>query len=198
MTRLRADRIIARRKALGLSQSELGREIGLTQQAIQQMEDGQTSRTRKMTELTTVLQCSADWLLGGDDEPDPPQGVGLISWVQAGSVAEIINNFEPRDAIRWIDYPAKHDKMYALEVRGSSMNRVSPDKSIIIIDSLDQEMSSNRLYVVSVDGEATYKRYRSNPPRLEPDSTEPHDTIFLDGLKYETLGRVVRSLLDFD
>jgi SOS-response transcriptional repressor LexA len=143
---------------------------------------------------------SPAWLLWGQEgksasEPSTP----LISNVPAGQMAEIIDNYQPGDAEVWIDYPAKHSKVVALRVDGTSMNRISPDGSIIIVDLLQREMTSNRLYVVGINGEATYKRYKSNPPRLEPDSYVPgHEPIYLDGIKYQPLGRVLRTMMDFE
>ena len=79
------------------------------------------------------------------------------------------------------------------------MNRVSPEGSIIIIDCTIKELLPNKLYVVKVGNEnkATYKRFRTNPDRLEPDSTEPHDIIFLGDEPVYPVGQVVRTLMDF-
>jgi len=142
---------------------------------------------------------SPAWILWGiDSRGSRPEGAGLISWVAAGGMAEVIDNFEPGDAEDWIDYPAKHSKIIALKVRGNSMNRISPEGSIIIVDLLQREMSANRLYVVKIGDDATYKRYRDNPPRLEPESTESHDTIFLGGEEVQPIGRVIRTMIDFE
>ena len=146
-----------------------------------------------------AFKTTPEYILYGQVDSPVDSQVGLISWVAAGELSEIINNFQPGDAEGWIDYPAKHDKIFALRVKGGSMNRVSPEGSIIIIDANQIEMTSNRLYVVGIGDEATYKRYRANPPRLEPDSTDPgHETIFLDGQDYQPLGRVLRTMMDFE
>jgi len=145
-----------------------------------------------------AFKTSAEYILLGKTPPSVKGDVGLISWVQAGAFAEVIDNFQPGDAEDWIDYPAKHSKIIALRVKGSSMNRISPDGSIIIVDLLDREMFSNRLYVIKVGNEATYKRFKANPPRLEPDSTEAHDTIFIEDVDAKPIGRVLRTMIDFN
>lgn len=198
MSRIRPDRVKERRLELRLSQGDLAKAVGVTQQAIQQIEDGKTARPRKLKELAEALQCTSEWLLGGSKAPDRPEGVGLIDRVSAGQLAEIIDNYQPGDADEWVDYPAKHSKVVALRVKGNSMNRVSPDGSIIIVDLLQREMTSNRLYIVKIGEEATFKRYRANPPRLEPDSTEAHDAIYLEGVDHQPLGRVLRTMMDFE
>jgi len=80
------------------------------------------------------------------------------------------------------------------------MNRVSPQGSIIIVDLSVKEFMPNQLYIAKVHNEntATFKRYKASPPRLEPDSTEPHDTIFLGEVKAKPIGQVVRTMMDFD
>lgn len=90
--------------------------------------------------------------------------------------------------------PVAHHRatVFALRVRGSSMNRVAPEGSVIVVDYEDRELVDKRLYVVRYGNEATFKRYRNTggPERLEPDSSEPHETIFpVDG--FEVIGRAV-------
>lgn len=144
-----------------------------------------------------AFKVDPEWILFGRDS-DKTGAVAYISDVSAGQLAEIIDNYQPGDADEWIDYPAKHSKVVALRVKGNSMNRVSPDGSIIIVDLNQREMTSNRLYIVKIGDDATFKRYRANPPRLEPDSTEAHDAIYLDGVDYQPLGRVLRTMMDFE
>ena len=200
----RPDRLKERRLMLGLTQMQLAKQMDVSQKAITKWESGRTiTRPAKLKELSEALQCSEDWLLGGRETPSAPNGVGLISWVQAGDLADVYDAYQLGDAEKWVDYPANHENMIALRVKGTSMNRISPEGSIIIIDLLDRELSSNRLYVVKIGNQATYKRYRNNPPRLEPDSTDPHDTIFLSApdsqeSDIQVVGRVVRTLMDFE
>jgi len=108
-----------------------------------------------------AFKTSAEYILLGKTPPSVKGDVGLISWVQAGAFAEVIDNFQPGDAEDWIDYPAKHSK-------------------------------------IMVGNEATYKRFKANPPRLEPDSTEAHDTIFIEDVDAKPIGRVLRTMIDFN
>ena len=85
-----------------------------------------------------------------------------------------------------------HHPTYALEVRGTSMNRVAQPGDIIIVDPEDREPKDKLIYIVRNGSDLTFKRYRDSngPIRLEPDSTENHETIFpSDGL--EVVGRVI-------
>lgn len=73
------------------------------------------------------------------------------------------------------------------------MDRIAPEGSVIIIDYGDRDLIDGRYYVfrLSNGGDATFKRYRANPTRLEPNSTQPHETIFPEE-SVEVIGRVIQ------
>lgn len=60
-----AERIKQQRLKLGLTQVELAGRVGITQQSLQKIEDGQTRNPRKILELATALDCTAEWLMHG-------------------------------------------------------------------------------------------------------------------------------------
>lgn len=89
---------------------------------------------------------------------------------------------------------------FALTVEGDSMDRCSPEGSVIIVNQADRTLVSGKAYVISRKGEATFKLWRSDPPRFAPFSTNPmHDPIFVKS-KAEAeklvVGRVKRTVLD--
>ena len=89
---------------------------------------------------------------------------------------------------------------FALTVEGDSMDRLSPDGSIIIINQADRTLIAGRPYVISRRGEATFKIWRSDPPRFAPYSTNPvHEPIFVKSkvaAQSMVVGRVKRTVLD--
>lgn len=88
---------------------------------------------------------------------------------------------------------------FALRVEGSSMNRVSPEGSVIIVNKNDRHLVNGRFYVFAVRGETTYKRWHAEPEYLEPYSTEQdlHAPIFIRRRRdLEVIGRVRRTVLD--
>lgn len=75
------------------------------------------------------------------------------------------------------------------------MNRVVDDGGVIVVDYEQRHPYDKMLVIARIGDEVTFKRYRdtNGPIRLEPDSTDPHETIF-PGEGFEILGRVVYSI----
>lgn len=89
---------------------------------------------------------------------------------------------------------------FALTVDGDSMDRLSPDGSVIIVNQADRTLVAGRAYVISRRGEATFKLWRSDPPRFSPYSTNPvHEPVFVkskEAAQGMVVGRVKRTVLD--
>ncbi len=89
-------------------------------------------------------------------------------------------------------------EFFALTIEGDSMDRYSPDGSIIIVNKADRALLNGRCYVFSLKGETTYKMWQSGDnPHLAPYSTNPiNKPIFFRPRDLEVIGRVKRSFLD--
>jgi len=122
--------------------------------------------------------------------------VPLLSWISAGQMMREDVSDEALGRIRVTDLPP--GDWIALEVRGDSMDRVSPPESKIFVDRRDKHLTPNALYVIAdEDGNATYKRYRPGPPmRFEPVSTNPANEAIFPEHEPLIVGRVKRSVLD--
>ena len=195
-----------------LDQSELARRVGIKQPSIAHLLSAEAKKSGHTPVIARILKVDAEWLATGRGTAELPQPaiddgaslaaprepivkVPLISWVQASQYSEIYDPYERGDAEGEVDVPYGKDTLIALRVKGSSMNRVAPDGSIIIVDYSDKSLTSGKYYVVKQDGMATFKRYRTNPDRFEPESTERHETIFPTGA-VEIVGRVVKVISD--
>lgn len=97
--------------------------------------------------------------------PDIVGRVPLISWVQAGAWAEVIDNHQPGQAEEWRLTTAKVSKnAFALRVKGDSMTNPNgspsiPEGYIIIVDPYRQAENGD-LIVARLDDsmEATFKK----------------------------------------
>lgn len=139
-------------------------------------------------------------------EPQPHAAAGrfvarvvpLLSWVSAGELADSDSQIPLEDVplLAYTELP--RGDYFALKVVGDSMDRISPDGSIILVNRAERTLVSDAAYVFAVRGEATYKLWQPSPPHLAPLSTNPrHKPIFVKGrTDLEVIGRVRRSCLE--
>lgn len=138
---------------------------------------------------------TASWLLTG--EGDGLGGVPLVSWVSAGEMVTPDAFVDLADASRIQAPDLPRGNWIALRVVGDSMDRISPPESIIFVNRDDKRLVANACYVFAdMDGEATYKRYRPAPDRIEPVSTNTAHEIQYPERMPAIIGRVRRTLLD--
>ena len=195
------DRIRTRLQEIRKSARRASVEGGLTPDAIRNVLRSKSRNPRRDTlqGIARGLEWSLEELLelpsaGNVRQTDTPlHEVPLVSWVQAGKLTETNDPYAVGDAEDFIAVANKRNTLIALRVVGSSMNRIAPEGCIIIVDFGDKSLISGRYYVLKYDGQATFKRYRTDPVRLEPDSTESHDSIFIDQ-EVEIVGRVVQVI----
>jgi SOS-response transcriptional repressor LexA len=124
--------------------------------------------------------------------------VPVVSWVSAGELADASSQIPIEEVPLLAFADLGPGDFFALKVQGDSMDRVSPEGSIIVVNRADRTLVADRPYVFAIRGEATYKLWAPEPPHLAPFSTNPsHKPIFLKGRKgLEVVGRVKRTVLD--
>lgn len=81
------------------------------------------------------------------------------------------------------------------------MDRIAIDGSTLIVNRRDQRLVNRKFYVfVATDGEATFKRYRTDPQRFVPYSTDPDEEPIYPDVEahrgWKVFGRVVRVITD--
>lgn len=203
-------RIERRRAELGLSQEEVAqrvRRLGgeIHQTGIDKIEKRDTQRPRFLKEIAIALEVNEDWLLSGREPMERPSipelakmaiTVPVVTWVSAGSLARDDAQQDVIGSILVGDLDPK-GKWVCLRVEGDSMDRISPPGSLILVNLADRRLVTNACYIITNgDGDASYKRFRANPSRFEPVSTNPaHEAIFPDH-EPAVIGRVRRSILE--
>ncbi len=202
MSKSLADRVKQRITDLGLSAREVSMRVTGKPEFLRPVLNGAQPRADNLEKLADVLGVSLEWLVSGRGELTPAQSqaparitVPLISWVSAGKMSfpditdEIIGYVQEGELDPEGDW-------IALKVVGDSMDRISPPDSVIFVDRKDKVLVPNACYVISSDdGEATYKRFRSNPMRFEPVSTNPtHEPIY-PSREPLIVGRVKKSTI---
>ena len=192
----------ARERAGYQSAADAARRIrAINQNTLTSNENGNRAISRKMAEVyAQVFNVSAGWLLYGEEPTAERTAVPLVSWVSAGGLAETNTVLHEDDAIRY-EYLSDLDPggdWIALRVQGRSMDKISPEDSIIFVNRKEKLLVPNACYIIT-DGQggATYKRYRP-PNRFEPVSTKASEfevITFAEGREPEVIGRVRKTVL---
>lgn len=158
---------------------------------------------RAALKYAAAFKVNPEWLYRGEGpmtvtgKPrNPPIRIPLISWVAAGQLRDPSSAGE---ADEWIEAAGlEPGEYFATKVVGNSMDRISPEGSIVIADTRQIKPVDGKAYIFEVEGETTYKIYYGEPVvRLEPFSTDPsYRPIFINGQTWRVVGRVVRSIFD--
>ena len=185
------------RKAAGLSQAALAEKAGVSQQLVSQLENNKNFSTTELPGLAFALGVPVheiDSAYTPDMSGIPTIAVPLVTWVSAGGLMQQDVGVDRLATLHFTDLPP--GDWIALRVNGESMNRISPDGSTIIVNRRDKVLVSKKCYVIDDgEGNATFKRYRPDPDRFEPVSTEDFSTLFPDNTP-TIIGRVYRSIME--
>lgn len=125
--------------------------------------------------------------------------VPLVDWVSAGKLSDATSQL-PVEKVPLLAFAdLGHGDFFATRVKGDSMDRLSPEGSIIIVDRNDKQLVGGKCYVFAHKGETTFKMYQADdPPYLAPYSTNPANRPIFPKKKadWEIVGRVKRTVLD--
>lgn len=183
--------------------TEAAKSLGIKYPTYAAHENGSRGVVRAAQKYARRYRVSLDWLIRGvgagpgeDAEiiSDEVIEVPLLATVSAGRLQRDDIASEQIGKVIVGQLPA--GDWIALKVTGDSMDRISPEESIIVINRADKKLVPNACYVISdEDGQASYKRYRPNPDRFEPVSTNTkHEPIFPDHTP-TIVGRVRMTIL---
>jgi SOS-response transcriptional repressor LexA len=151
------------------------------------------------------VRITAEEILFGPGKERGSQGaravttvVPLISWVSAGGLADASSQIPIEEVPLLAFADLGRGDFFALRVQGDSMDRVSPEGSIIIVNRAERQLVAGKPYVFAVRGESTYKIWHAKPDYLAPYSTNPSNGPIIVERKRDlaVIGRVRRSVLD--
>lgn len=181
------ERIRARRKELKLTQSVLGKLVGVNRVTVTGWESGDYSPGgSNLQALSSALKCNPQWLINGSGEleSDVPsvvptdvfgvKHIPVLTWVQAGEWTDSGVAITKNDVSEWIYTTASlSDEGFALRVRGDSMTNPNgapsiPEGSLVIVDpdfGSPYEVNG-KIVVARLDGsaEATLKKFVIDGP----------------------------------
>lgn len=163
------------RKKLGLTQEELGNYVGVQKSAIAKYENGRIENLKRTTieKLSELFGILPSELLGISATSNVMTNTtNVIGVIPAGVPLEAIE-----DIIGEIEYPSRfaNKEVFALQIKGDSMNKVLPDGSIGLFEKTDV-LENGQIGAILVNGyDATVKKfYRlTDSYVLEPLSFNP-------------------------
>lgn len=183
----------------GLKQAELARM--LTKELRREIDRAAVNKVLKGARALAADEMLAIESITGLPVPSPnlPAKVPLLDMVSAGKLTE------PRSQIPVEGVPLLafadlgRGDFFALTVQGDSMDRVSPEGSVIVVDQSDKTLVPGKPYVFwhHLEG-TTYKYWQPDPDRLEPSSwNHANKAIFIKKKRdFGVVGRVRRTVLD--
>lgn len=203
-------RVAARRTELKLTQADLAKKSGMKQQGIQSIENDEVSRPRRLREIASALQTTEEWLLGETKKKSSSRAVikqiPVLGDVAAGQwlEAETFAGFHEESPHESIPFPeivlTDWTGIYALKVKGNSIDKIAPDGSFLICRSIAESgaaVEDDDLVVVErrrkQEGmyEVTVKRVKRTKTgfSLLPESNDP---------KYKPISYATRGSKDDD
>lgn len=167
---LLAQRLKQSREQARISQRELAKRSGLSQQLISKLENGLVESTTEVFRLAEALRVAPRWLAtgkgdarGGENIADGPAVtayIPLISWVAAGSWRDLADPYPPGEGEALVPVTCRTGpNAYALRVQGDSMEPVFPNGSVIIVDPAVEPRQGSYVVVRLDEAEqATFKQ----------------------------------------
>lgn len=177
------------RKAKGLTQVEVSRIIGISQNGYSDWETGKNRvDARSLGRLAELYGVTVNYLLGIDENDAPAKGVRIpvLGSVAAGIPIEAIQDivdYEEIDADM-----AAAGEYFGLRIKGSSMEPRIREGDVVIVRR-QEEAETGDTVVVLVNGDsATVKRIKIEPNGIALIPNNPaYDTRFYSAAEIELL-----------
>lgn len=188
------NRVRALRAERGWTLAELADRVGSTASQIMKLEKSQRRLDFDWVEkFAKAFGISEQDLVGAAQASAPGvRMVPLIGDIPAGNWREAIEHADGSVAAVGASASA-----FALRAKGTSMDLLVPDGGYVIVEPDLIELLDGKVYAVLNDeGESTVKRFRTDPLRLEPCSTDPlHEQIALGQSPFRVIGQVTGAFM---
>lgn len=133
---------------------------------------------------------------GNSKKIEGGQVVPVISWVSAGSWKTTHNPYEPGDAEEWVESEVKGADVFALRVKGDSMEPEFTEGEILVVNPHIEAKPGDYVIVENDDSEeATFKQLKKygRTTILHPLNPKYADIELKKGNRYRVVGKVVKK-----
>lgn len=191
-------RIANLREEYGWKQYELAQKMDLNPAALNKIENGNRSiKEEEISKVAQIFGISTDTLLGVNT-PRPGNRIPILGTVVAGQPAYAAENIVGWEEVT--DKMSMQGKLFALKVKGSSMEPEFKEGDIVIVRE-QPDIESGDIAVVLINGdEATLKKVKKDPNGLflyafNQAVYEPHfySNNDIETLPVRIVGRVIEN-----
>lgn len=191
-------RIANLREEYGWKQYELAQKMDLNPAALNKIENGKRSiKEEEISKVAQIFGISTDTLLGVNT-PRPGNRIPILGTVVAGQPAYAAENIVGWEEVT--DKMSMQGKLFALKVKGSSMEPEFKQGDIVIVRE-QPDIESGDIAVVLINGdEATLKKVKKDPNGLflyafNQAVYEPHfySNNDIETLPVRIVGRVIEN-----
>ena len=186
------NRIKELREARSLTQPELAELAGTTKNQLVKLESGSRRLSDHWAQrIAPHLGVQPYELFMPEHAVTPLRAVPLVGNISCGNWQEAVEN-----ALGQV--PATVDggpRVFALKAIGDSMDDLIAEGGYVYVDPDDTDLIDCKIYVIlNSEGEATAKKFKVDPARLVPCSSNPaHKEMMIGGEAFTVVGRVIGS-----
>ena len=191
-------RIRHARKKLGLNQADLAIRLGVSQPTVANWESGvHDPRQLMLARIAEALELKMSWLASGQRSSAEKDKHPAAAYLRRGLLhcpvitvtdAMKLADGVPHDlhdmAIDYLPVTSRNNTVFALFAQDDAMSLMFPGNTLVVIDYSHRNPADGEVVLLRrPDGSPLLRRWRQDPPRLEPYSTDPgHETIYIDRL----------------
>lgn len=190
----------------GYSLRDVAKQAGVSHQHIRDVEEGKKTPTFNwLMKIVRALAIDVSEFLketGYLPVNVEPASLGklrqipVVSWVIAGKWSEVCDAFQPGDADEWIETDVKGVHVFALMVKGDSMEPEFYEGDIIVVNPHVEPVVGDFVIVKNSESEeATFKQLKKYGDILvlHPLNPKYPDIEIKDPSKYRIIGKVVEK-----
>lgn len=211
-----AARFKARLEEVDISQAELARRVGVSQQAIQKLASGTAYGSKHLHKIARELGTSAAYLAGETDNPDEgalpaPRAHDIADQLDAVMIPEVQVGLSMGGGSVLEDWPvvqmvpfsrtwlqeltsSSADQLMVARGEGESMMPTILDRDLVIIDrAQNTPRQQDRIWALSYGGWGMIKRLRALPDgtlQINSDNAAVSPIVAYEG-EAQVIGRVV-------